>query len=116
MGALPVNRTSRPTKPFSHVGIYYAGPLKIRLNKGRGHAYVAVFVCFAIRAIHLEAVSDYTSEAFVAALKYFLSRHGLPNTVYSDYGANFKGAQRELAEEFAKVIQSPLVQAYLIND
>ena len=61
-------------------------------------------------------VSDYTSEAFVAALKRFISRRGLPNTIYSDYGTNFKGAQRELAEEFAKVIQSPLVQAYLIND
>ena len=49
MGALPVNRTLRPSRPFSHVGIDYAGPLKIRLHKGRGRAShsacVAVFVC-----------------------------------------------------------------------
>ena len=79
-------------------------------------SYVAVFVCFAVRAIHLKAVSDYTSEAFVAALKRLVTRRGLPNTICSDHGTNFKGAQRELAEEFAKVKQSPLVQAYLIKD
>ena len=73
MGALSVNRTLRPSRPFSHVSIDYARPLKIRLHRGRGHAshsaYAAVFVCFAVRANRLEAASDYTSEAFVAALK-----------------------------------------------
>ena len=44
---------------FSHVGIDYAGPLKMKISSGRGQitakAYIAVFICFCIKAIHLEA-------------------------------------------------------------
>lgn len=48
------------------------------------------------RAIHLEVVEDLTSKAFIAALRRFMSRRGRCNTIYSDNGTNFVGAQREL--------------------
>ena len=73
MGALPKNRITRPARPFFHVGIDYADPVQVTIHRGRGYksysAYIAVFVCFAVQAIHLELVSDYTTEAFLAALK-----------------------------------------------
>ncbi|XP_051172236.1 uncharacterized protein LOC127288674 [Leptopilina boulardi] len=120
MGSLPINRVSRPLRPFLHVGVDYAGPIKLKSQKGRGHsshmAYIAVFICFAVRAIHLEIVSDYTSEAFIATLKRFVSRRGLPQVIYSDNGTNFKGAQRELDEVFKSVVKSAEIQSYVIND
>ncbi|XP_033231503.1 uncharacterized protein LOC117182517, partial [Belonocnema kinseyi] len=120
MAALPVHRISRPSRPFTHVGVDYAGPLKIKMNKGRGHAsqsaYIAVFVCFAVRVIHLDVVSDYTSDASIAALKRMVARRGLPHTIYSDNGTNFKGADREIAETFSRVMKSTQVQSHLIND
>ncbi|XP_043472974.1 uncharacterized protein LOC122505428 [Leptopilina heterotoma] len=120
MGTLPINRVSRPAGPFSHVGLDYAGPIKLKSQKGRGHtshtAYIAVFVCFAVRALHLEIVSDYTTEAFIATLKRFVARRGLPLVIHSDNGTNFKGANRELDANFQTVIRSPEVQSYLIND
>ncbi|XP_029162274.1 uncharacterized protein LOC114933870 [Nylanderia fulva] len=52
------------------------------------------------RAVHLEAVSDYTAEAFLAAFRRFVSRRGLCTVVYSDCGTNFVGADRQLKALF----------------
>lgn len=59
---------------------------------------MAVFVCFASKAVHLEAVSDLSSEAFVAALKRFIGRRGLPQNIFCDNAMNFVGANSKLNE------------------
>lgn len=103
MGNLPKARIT-PSKPFSHVGCDYAGPIPIKLNKRRNSStdkgYIALFICLATKALHLEAVSSLTSDAFIAALKRFASRRGHPTDVYSDNGTNFVGANRKLGENF----------------
>ena len=60
------------------------------------HAYVCVFVCFTTRAGHLEMVSDLSTTAFLACLRCFVSRRGLPRHVYSDNGSNFVVANNRL--------------------
>ncbi|XP_011053165.1 PREDICTED: uncharacterized protein LOC105145370 [Acromyrmex echinatior] len=50
------------------------------------------------KAVHLEAVSDYTTDAFLAALRRFTSRRGLCTDIYSHYGTNFSDADRQLRE------------------
>ena len=55
-------------------------------------------MCMAIKAVHLELVTDLTTEAFIATLQRFTSRHGRPSDIYSDHGTNFIGADRELKE------------------
>ena len=113
MGALPKSRITRPVRPFSQVGIDYAGPVQVTVYRGQGYkshsTYIAVFVCFAVRAIPLELVSDYPSAAVLSALKRFVSCRGLPHTIHSDRGTNFQGADRELRESFQKVTESPEV-------
>jgi hypothetical protein len=47
----------------------------------------------ATKAIHLELVSNLTSEAFTAALKHFIARRGLVDHLYSNNGSNFVGAK-----------------------
>lgn len=102
MGNLPLNRIT-PNRPFSKCGVDYCGPFDLRVTRGRGNvkttkAWIAVFVCFAVKAIHLELVSDLTSEAFIAALRRFVARRGACSDLYMDNGTNFVGASTKLKE------------------
>ncbi|XP_026744319.1 uncharacterized protein LOC113505711 [Trichoplusia ni] len=47
-------------------------------------------------AVHLEAISDLTSQAFIAGYKRFVARRGHCSDIWSDNGKNFVGASREL--------------------
>lgn len=80
----------------------YAGPFFIKDKKGRGcklvKCHVSLFVCFATKALHIEIVTDLTKDAFVSALRRFVSRRGLPSHMYSDNGTSFVGANNELKE------------------
>ncbi|XP_018400958.1 PREDICTED: uncharacterized protein LOC108771320 [Cyphomyrmex costatus] len=51
-----------------------------------------------IKAVHLEVVSDLSSEGFIAALRRFIARRGLPQHIFSDNGTNFVGANNKLRE------------------
>ena len=77
MGELPADRV-RPARPFSTVGLDFAGPFILKLGHTRKptliNAYVCVFVCFTTRACHLEVVSDLSTTAFLACLRRFVSR------------------------------------------
>jgi hypothetical protein len=99
MGQLPSCRVT-PHKPFLHSGVDYAGPINIRVSKGRGQrsykGYICLFICMATRAVHIEAVSDLTTEGFLAAFKRFVARRGRCNHLWSDNGSNFIGAAKEL--------------------
>lgn len=101
MADLPECRV-RESRPFSHVGIDYAGPFRIqenRLRKAREYkVYLSVFVCMSVKAVHFELVSDLTTDAFIAALDRFVSRRGCPDHLYSDCGTNFVGAANVLRQ------------------
>jgi len=103
MGDLPQGRVS-PARPFLRTGVDYAGPILVRASKGRRYraskAFIAIFVCLCSKAVHIEAVSDYSTEAFLAAFRRFTSRRGFCSDVYSDCGMNFAGADRQLRELF----------------
>ncbi len=99
MGSLPLERAT-PARPFSFVGVDFAGPFQIKCVKHRTmrylKAYTAIFVCFSTRAVHLEVVSDLSSAAFLAALQRFVGRRGIPRTIFSDNATNFIGAERAI--------------------
>jgi hypothetical protein len=99
MGDLPVGRL-QPARPFIKTGIDYAGPIYLKTgtsrSKQRVKAYIALFICFTTKAIHIELVGDLTTESFLNALKRFISRRGHVAEIYSDNAINFTGASREL--------------------
>ncbi len=97
MSSLPRSRLV-PAKVFQNVATDCAGPVQLLFKAGKGgknvikKAYIAVFVCFATKTMHLELVPDNTTENFLAAFDRFVGRRGLPTNVYSDNGGNFVGA------------------------
>jgi hypothetical protein len=101
MGNLPNHRV-QPARPFATTGVDYAGPFYIREIRGRGKklnkAYIALFICFVTKAIHIELVTDLTTQEFLGALRRFISRRGHPHNLYSANGTNFVGANNELKE------------------
>jgi hypothetical protein len=58
--------------------------------------YIAVFVCFTVKACHLEVVTDLSIAAFFAAFDRLVARRGLPSDIFTDCGTNFVGADRQL--------------------
>ncbi|XP_045455994.1 uncharacterized protein LOC123665778 [Melitaea cinxia] len=121
MGQLPLTRVNA-YRPFFNSGVDYAGPVMLRTSKGRGHhatkGYICLFVCMSTRAIHLEAVTDLTSQAFIAAFRRFVARRGRCAHLMSDNGTNFVGAAKELKELFTKTMNNVTkeVAELLAND
>lgn len=108
MGSLPAPRVNI-SHAFTHTGVDYAGPFTIKTRPGRNvgstKGYLSIFICLATKAIHVEVVSDLTTDAFLAALRRFISLHGMCNDIYSDCGTNFVGAQRVLDEDYQRAIR-----------
>lgn len=103
MADLPSQRVT-PSRPFTHTGVDFTGHVDIKLNKGRGvktsKGYIAIFVCLATKAVHIELVSDLSTETFLNALQRMCSRRGTPSHMYSDCGTNFIGASKMLNNEY----------------
>ena len=89
-----------PRNIFSRVGVDYTSPLLIK--HGQTHipviskAYICVFILLRVKAVHVEAVTDLTSESFLANLQIFTARCGIPSLITSDNGTNFIVANQEL--------------------
>ncbi|XP_062715275.1 uncharacterized protein LOC134291498 [Aedes albopictus] len=99
MGELPPARVI-VSRPFTKTGVDYFGPVYIRPVPRRPavKAYVALFICMCTKAVHLELVSDLSTERFLQALRRFIARRGRPCDMYSDNGTNFVGARNKLIE------------------
>ncbi|XP_070075502.1 uncharacterized protein [Drosophila takahashii] len=106
MGDLPVHRVNPPSRPFIATGVDYTGAIEIKAARLRGTSfykgYIAVFICLATKAVHLEAVTGLTTEHFLLALD-------------SDNGTNFVGADnvmkavyRQMRADYEQVIAPKL--------
>ncbi|XP_018370539.1 PREDICTED: uncharacterized protein LOC108766021 [Trachymyrmex cornetzi] len=83
MAPLPAGRVT-PSRPFMQCGVDYASPFTVRESRRRNarthKAYLAIFVCFATKCVHLELRK--------------------PSCIYFDNGKTFVGAQGQLKEFF----------------
>ena len=69
----------------------------------------------ATSAVHIEIVSDYTSDRFILAYRRFVSRRF--KTLYSDCGTNFLEADQQLRKLFSLGLKEVLDLAHLfLND
>lgn len=119
MGELPSVRVNM-ARPFLNSGVDYCGPFyvrdRIRKNSKKYKAYVAIFICMATKAVHIELVEDLTTESFLAALKRFMARRGKVKNIYSDNEKNFVGADRILQQIFEKEDFKGAVQEFATSE
>ena len=104
MAELPAQRVT-PAMAFTHTGMDFAGPFSIKMGHVRRpvvlQAHLCIFVCLTFKAVHIEVVSDQTTQAFQACLQRFISRRNCPQHIYSDNGPNFTGAKNQLKQLYA---------------
>ncbi|XP_055645555.1 uncharacterized protein LOC129782211 [Toxorhynchites rutilus septentrionalis] len=98
IGQLPLART-KPSRPFASTGIDFCGPVFVKSTNRKTaptKAYIALFVCFSTKAVHIELVGDLSTASFLSALQRFVARRGKPDSIFSDNATNFVGARNEL--------------------
>ena len=107
LGQLPKERVTM-SRPFQSTGIDFAGPIYIRhggrrsrsANSVSAKSYIALFVCLSTKAVHIELVTDLSTDCFLAALRRFIGRRGLPSHIFSDNGSTFCSADRHIQEMY----------------
>ncbi|XP_066902266.1 uncharacterized protein [Halyomorpha halys] len=101
MGDLPQSRFTQG-RAFLNVGVDFAGPFFIKESQRRkaelDKAYICLFICFSTKAVHIEVVSQLSTDAFMACFDRFVARRGLTRKVFSDNATNFVGASNRLRE------------------
>ena len=99
---LPQSRT-QDLPPFTVSGVDFAGALYVQQGRDEVKVYICLFTCATTRAIHLEVVTDLSTETFLLAFRRFTSRKGLPQIVISDNASTYLSAAEELTELFNSV-------------
>ncbi|GFX76471.1 integrase catalytic domain-containing protein [Trichonephila clavipes] len=109
MGNLPSERVNI-SSPFTIAGLDLCGPFLVKYKNQRkgtlNKVYICVCICFSTKVIHLELLSDLTSDALIATLKRFTSRRGKCSKIYTDNATNFVGAN-SILKKFHKLINFP---------
>ena len=60
--------------PFTVTGIDFTGALYVQMNGVESKVYICLFTCATTRGVHLEIVTDLTTDTFLLALRRFASR------------------------------------------
>ncbi|XGW15869.1 hypothetical protein V3C99_001376 [Haemonchus contortus] len=99
LAELPRRRVVR-SRPFQDIGLDLFGPLRSRNTNGiRTKLYGCIFTCSTTRLLHIELISDNTTISFINALRRFMSRRGVPNSVTCDNAPTFLLAEKILTND-----------------
>ena len=121
LGQLPLEHVT-PGSIIEEIEVDYVAPLYVKYGMvcktSARKAYVCLFISLAIKAVHLELVSDLTAEAFITTLRGFFAWRGYSSLIWSDHCSNFISTNCELTklhEFFAHhITQGTISQFYSI--
>lgn len=65
-------------------------------ERKQNEQYGLLFTCFCSRAIHINFLEDLSTDAFINALKCFISIRGAVRQIKSNLGTNFVGVENEV--------------------
>ncbi|XP_019204872.1 uncharacterized protein LOC109196100 [Oreochromis niloticus] len=111
MADLPAARLRIHKPAFWSTGVDCFGPYTIKIGRRHEKRWGIIFKCLTTRCVHLDLLPSLDSDAFLMAVRRFVSRRGTPFEIWSDQGTNFRGGARELQEAFS--MMTPILQAQL---
>lgn len=100
---LPALRFETVIRPFTYTGVDYFGPLKVKVGRQINKRWGVIYTCLTIRAVWLDVVPSYDTQACIFSIRDFINRKGVIQEFYSDNGTYFKGADNELTREMQKI-------------
>ena len=87
LGQLPIEHVT-PDLVFNKVGVDYVGPVYLKYGFVQKttiiKAYICVLVSLSVNAVHLELVSDLTTNAFIASLRRFIAHRGKQPLIWDE--------------------------------
>lgn len=98
MADLPLARLSLLSPPFYSTGVYCFGPVLVKVGEHTKKHWEFIFTCLTTKAVQHELLNSLDSDAFLLALRRFISRQAKPMELLLDRDTNFCGAERELQE------------------
>ncbi|GFY68601.1 integrase catalytic domain-containing protein [Trichonephila inaurata madagascariensis] len=110
---LPSDRINQ-TPAFSVSGLDFAGPLCVNFGELQ-NSYIVLFTCGVTRALHLELVSDMTTNSFLLAFRRFLVRRGCCKVIYSDNAKTFLKSKKEI-ENLSRILSQSMVQNFIAKE
>ncbi|XP_053686266.1 uncharacterized protein LOC128735804 [Sabethes cyaneus] len=112
MADLPPARLAAFSRPFTHVGVDYFGPIEVAVGRRVEKRWGMLATCLTVRAIHIEVVYSLSTSSCIIAIQNFIARRGAPQKIYSDRGTNFVGANRELRRISETINQHELMKEF----
>ena len=111
-GIIPIDKTIQDL-PLSVIGTDYAGPFICKIKGKRDiKVYLMLLTCSLTRVVHLEILSNQTTQEFIQALKRLLVRRGRPKVIYSDNAKIFEKASMWIK----KVYKDERMQESLVTE
>ncbi|GFR00906.1 integrase catalytic domain-containing protein [Trichonephila clavata] len=111
---LPSDRINQ-TPAFSVCGLDFAGPLYVNNFGELQKSYIVLFTCGVTRALHLELVSDMTTNSFLLSFRRFLARRENCKVIYSDNAKIFLKSKKEI-ENLCSILSQSVVQNFIAKE
>ena len=92
---------------FTRTGLDYFGPLYVKNGTVCSKAWVCIFTCIAVIAIHLKLLEDMTAAQFSACLRRFIVCRGRSNKIISDNALQFKVAKNAIDLARENLVKDP---------
>lgn len=89
MSPLPRSRVAG-SAPFARTGIDYLGTLYVKCSDGVNKVWICLLTCLVTRAIHLELMSNMSSEECLMGFRRIIAFRGTPIKIISDNAQHFK--------------------------
>ena len=102
MADLPDTRTLT-VPPFTHCGLDCFGPFTVKVGRKQMKRFVVLYTCMSSRAVHMETTTEMSTDSFILSLRRFLARRGPAESITSDNGKNFIGAENEFKKAFEEM-------------
>ncbi|XP_055622946.1 uncharacterized protein LOC129766440 [Toxorhynchites rutilus septentrionalis] len=113
MADLPTARLAAHSRPFTHVGIDYFGPMEVAIGRRVEKRWGMLATCMTIRAVHIEVVHSLSTDSCIMAIRNLIARRGVPRHVYCDRGTNFVGASNELTRVDKLLNKEAIIKEFL---